>query len=66
MKVMDQSNHDLGELTSGTFSPTLREGIALALLESCVKVGDKVFVDVRGKNVEFLVTKPPFVESKVR
>ena len=27
---------------------------------------DKVFVDVRGKNVEFLVTKPPFVESKVR
>jgi hypothetical protein len=31
-----------------------------------VKNGDKVFVDVRGKNVEFLVTKPPFVESKVR
>jgi len=66
MKVMDQSNHELGEITSGTFSPTLREGIALALLESNVKVGDKVFVDVRGKNVEFLVTKPPFVESKVR
>jgi aminomethyltransferase len=66
MKVLDQSNHELGEITSGTFSPTLREGIALALLESSVKVGDKVFVDVRGKNVEFLVTKPPFVESKVR
>jgi len=66
MKVMDQSNQELGEITSGTFSPTLREGIALALLESTVKVGDKVFVDVRGKNVEFLVTKPPFVESKVR
>jgi glycine cleavage system aminomethyltransferase T len=44
----------------------LREGIALALLESNIKIGDKVFVDVRGKNVEFLVTKPPFVESKVR
>jgi aminomethyltransferase len=66
MKVMDQNNHELGEITSGTFSPTLREGIALALLELTVKVGDKVFVDVRGKNVEFLVTKPPFVESKVR
>ena len=66
MKVMDQSNNELGEITSGTFSPTLREGIALALLESTVKVGDNVFVDVRGKNVEFLVTKPPFVQSKVR
>jgi aminomethyltransferase len=66
MKVIDQNNRELGEITSGTFSPTLREGIALALLESNVKIGDKVFVDVRGKNVEFLVTKPPFVESKVR
>jgi aminomethyltransferase len=66
MKVIDQNNNELGEITSGTFSPTLREGIALALLDSKVKIGDKVFVDVRGKNVEFLVTKPPFVEPKVR
>jgi len=66
MKVLEQSNHGLGGITSGTGWRTLREGSALALLESSVKVGDKVFVDVRGKNVEFLVTKPPFVESKVR
>ena len=66
MKVTDKNNNELGEITSGTFSPTLREGIALALLDYKIKLGDKVFVDVRGKAIEFIVVKPPFVESKVR
>jgi uncharacterized protein YjaG (DUF416 family) len=56
----------LGEITSGTFSPTLKAGIALALVDAKINIGDKVFVDVRGKAAEFLVVKPPFVESKVR
>ena len=55
MKVMDQSNHELGEITSGTFSPTLREGIALALLESNVKVGDKVFVEKGGEIIPKII-----------
>ena len=66
MKVMDENSIELGEITSGTFSPTLKAGIALALVDSKIKIGDKVFVDVRGKAAEFLVVKPPFVESKVR
>ena len=42
---------DLGEVTSGTFSPTLRQGIALALLAPSVSEGDEVVVDVRGREV---------------
>jgi aminomethyltransferase len=58
----------VGVTTSGTFSPTLRAGIALALIDSTSGVGpdDTVTVDVRGRALECTVVKPPFVESHVR
>jgi aminomethyltransferase len=51
----------VGEVTSGTFSPTRKCGVALALLASGVSDGDEVVVDVRGRSETFVVTKPPFV-----
>ena len=56
----------VGEVTSGTFSPTLRNGIALALLAPSVTEGDEVVVDVRGREVTARVVRPPFVEVGVR
>jgi len=58
----------VGVTTSGTFSPTLRCGIALALIDSAAGVGldDTVAVDVRGRALECTVVKPPFVASHVR
>jgi aminomethyltransferase len=56
----------LGEVTSGTFSPTLKQGIALALLNPTVKEGDEVLIDVRGHDVSATVVKPPFVQVQVR
>ena len=56
----------VGEVTSGTFSPTLRQGIALALLEPSVGLGADVVVDVRGRDVPATVVKPPFVEVQTR
>ncbi len=56
----------VGEVTSGTFSPSIKEGIALALIESGIETGDQVFVDVRGRNLGAIVVKPPFVTSHVR
>jgi aminomethyltransferase len=58
----------IGETTSGTFSPTLRTGIALALLDTAAGVdeGDVLAVDVRGRSLECEVVTPPFVASKVR
>ena len=58
----------VGEVTSGTFSPTLRKGIGLALLSTAAGVGDgdRVVVDVRGRPVPARVVKPPFVPSHVR
>jgi len=66
MEVKDESGRVIGEVTSGTFSPTLRIGIALALIEPTFKVGSKVVIDVRGRLSNGEVVKLPFVESKVR
>jgi aminomethyltransferase len=54
----------IGETTSGTFSPTLRQGIAMAYLSPADRFGpgDRVEVDVRGKRGEAEVVKPPFVD----
>jgi aminomethyltransferase len=58
----------IGEITSGTFSPTRKVGIALALLDTAagLKDGDTVEVDVRGRRSAMRVVKPPFVRPSVR
>jgi aminomethyltransferase len=52
-----------GEITSGTFSPTLGKSIALARVPVGVKVGDTVHVAVRDKQLAARVVKPPFVRN---
>jgi aminomethyltransferase len=58
----------VGEITSGTFSPTRRVGIALALLDSTAGLseGDEVTVDVRGRQSRMKIIKPPFVTPSVK
>ncbi|MBI3523590.1 MAG: glycine cleavage system aminomethyltransferase GcvT [Betaproteobacteria bacterium] len=58
-----QTSHGDGEITSGTFSPTLEQGIALARLPAAVTIGDIVEVDIRGKLLKAKVVKPPFVRN---
>jgi aminomethyltransferase len=48
-----------GEITSGTFSPTLERSIALARVPAAT--GTRVQVDIRGKLLGAAVVKPPFV-----
>ncbi|MDQ1287951.1 MAG: aminomethyltransferase [Actinomycetota bacterium] len=61
-----EAGREVGRTTSGTFSPTLKQGIALALLDRSVDVGDEVVVDVRGRDLRCLVVKPPFVQVQTR
>jgi aminomethyltransferase len=64
--TVSRADERVGVITSGTFSPTRRQGIALALLDASVSDGDSVLVDVRGRREPFEVTKPPFVTPGVR
>ena len=66
MQVKNNAGEIVGEVTSGTFSPTLKKGIALALLSSAVKLGDQLIIDVRGRDSLAEVTKLPLVTSHVR
>jgi aminomethyltransferase len=58
----------VGQTTSGTFSPTLKIGIALALLDTApgIAAGDEVTVDVRGRSLRAEVVNPPFVEDHTK
>ncbi len=66
MAVSTADGAAVGEVTSGTFSPTRKIGIALALLDRSVSEGDEVVVDVRGRPARFRVVKPPFVTPSTR
>lgn len=66
MQVKNVSGEIVGLVTSGTFSPALKKGIGLALINSDISKGDKVLIDVRGKDSVFEIVSLPFVPSKVR
>ncbi|MCW2497944.1 glycine cleavage system aminomethyltransferase GcvT [Jatrophihabitans sp.] len=67
MSVLGAGGTPIGEVTSGTFSPTLRKGIGLALLDrGAAAEGDEVTIDVRGRSSVVRVVKPPFVPIHTR
>ena len=52
-----------GEITSGTFSPSMQEAIALARLPMGIDIGDTVQVVIRDKQLAASVVKLPFVRN---
>ena len=58
-----RTDDGLGEVTSGTMSPTLGVSIGFARLPSAVSVGDQVEIDIRGKWVPAEVCKLPFARN---
>jgi aminomethyltransferase len=66
MTLQDESGKIVGNVTSGTFSPTLRVGIALALVDTHLAIGDQVAIDIRGRASTATIVEFPFVPSHVR
>jgi len=60
-QVVIVEGHDSGEITSGTFSPTLEKSIALARVP--VAAEGEVKVDIRGKQLKARIVKYPFVRN---
>ena len=57
----------VGQLTSGTFSPSLNTGIGLCYVSTeYAKLGTKLDVEIRKLNVPAKVVKPPFLPSRVK
>ncbi len=58
--------HGDGEMTSGTFSPTLQAGIGMAFVPPACEVGDGVSVEIRGREWEATLVDMPFYSNVTR
>ena len=55
----------IGVVTSGTQSPSLNVGIGLGYVRrDFSRVGTKIAIDIRGRQLPAVVVKPPFVEAR--
>ena len=66
MEVKDENGAAIGHVTSGTFSPTLKTGIALALLSRKYPSDSKISIDIRGRASAGTIVRLPFVTSHVK
>ncbi|KAL0442952.1 UNVERIFIED_CONTAM: Aminomethyltransferase, mitochondrial [Sesamum latifolium] len=65
-EIQDEKGENIGEVTSGGFSPCLKKNIAMGYVKSGLhKAGTKLKVVVRGKSYDGSITKMPFVPSKL-
>lgn len=66
-ELRDLQDRKIGVMTSGGFSPTLKKSIGQGYVESALAVeGQKIFVNVRGNNIEADITGLSFVEAKTK
>lgn len=67
-EVFDESGkNQIGTLTSGGFSPTLKAAIGQAYINTdAATTGNKVIVRVRGRDIEAEISAMPFVEAKTK
>ena len=60
--ICDEAGNPIGEVTSGTMSPTLSKGLGLGYVKSeFSKVGTEIYIEVRGKLLKSVVSKIPFL-----
>jgi len=63
---VEDSSGALGTVTSGTFSPIIRKGVALCRVSrDRAEFGAKVSVELRGSPQEATITKPPFYDERL-
>ena len=66
-EIRSKSDEIIGSLTSGGFSPSLKSSIGQGYIDRAyANIGEKIFVNVRGRNIEAEVTKTPFVMAKTK
>lgn len=60
-RLMNAEGETIGEVTSGTMSPTRKIGIGMGYVKpEYSKLGTEIFIDIRGKGIKALIVKPPF------
>lgn len=63
-KIKDKEGNEIGFVTSGTHSITLNKGIGMGYITSDkANEGEKIYIQIRKKQAEAIVTKPPFIKK---
>lgn len=59
--LLNTEGEIVGQVTSGTVSPTLKIGIGMGYVQTtCAKLDTELYIDVRGRRLKAVVAKPPF------
>jgi len=66
MEIKDKEGKKIGYVTSGTFSPSLKSGIALGLFDTQIPLESQVYIDIRGRLSQGVIKRLPFQPSKVK
>jgi len=62
--IFSEDNKNIGEITSGTFGPSVQGPVAMGYIEnSFSKIDTKVFLEVRGKKHPASITDLPFYKK---
>ena len=66
MKLFDEKNIEIGIITSGTFSPTLKTSIGIGYISKNLSIGQKIYTLIRNKIEELEIVKLPFISHNYR
>lgn len=65
--VFNENQEEVGVVTSGTHSPTLKKAVGLAFVKGKgLKIGTSIFVAIRNKKVPARIIKTPFYKGSVK
>ncbi len=61
--IVNAAGEVIGEVTSGTQSPILQNGIGMGYVQAAYsKIGTEIFIQVRNRNLKAEITKTPFIQ----
>lgn len=63
-KIVDAEGEEIGNVTSGTMSPSLNKAIGMGYVDSeLAKTGNTIYIEVRNKSIEALICDLPFYKG---
>ena len=66
-EIRNTNDEKIGDVTSGGFSPTLEQSIGMGYVPpEYTDIDTKIFINVRGRNIDAVVTKLPFVKPQTK
>ena len=61
MLLFDSLEKNIGHITSGTYSPSLKSSIAIGYINRNLNTNEKIYTNIRNVNEELKIVKLPFV-----